>query len=324
MRIWLIGLLVGLGVAAVDRRRGALPALRGRPGPDRARQDRAQGRAVRLRARGACARARHGLAAHRRGEPAPEQSSPRSPRHSRSPCGAAPRRPPPRRPRARPLTLRPRRLPRPRSPGGTSEGEGTTVEGGGIQCRPAAAEPRAARQGPEASARARRAIRGSLTSPGRSRTRSTNGSPGWSRMRWTRRWCSSGARCSPRRRSRGRRRSAPTGSSRSGSPTRCSCSVVVAAGALVMSHETLQSSYALKDLLPRLAVAAVAANASLAICGQMVNIANALSTALLGGGVEPEQAGHTLELLVLNAIDRRRDIPRCCSGSRARCSPSRC
>ncbi len=78
--------------------------------------------------------------------------------------------------------------------------------------------------------------------------------------------------------------------------------VVVAAGALVMSHETLQSSYTVKDLIPRLAVGAIAANASLAICGQMVNIANVLSTALLGNGVEPQQAGHTLELLVLNSI----------------------
>jgi hypothetical protein len=78
--------------------------------------------------------------------------------------------------------------------------------------------------------------------------------------------------------------------------------VVVAAGALVMSHETLQSSYALKDIIPRLAIAAIAANASLAICEQMVNIANVLSTALLGNGVDPQQAGHTLELLVLNSI----------------------
>ncbi|MGD1056222.1 MAG: hypothetical protein ABR992_02295, partial [Solirubrobacteraceae bacterium] len=78
--------------------------------------------------------------------------------------------------------------------------------------------------------------------------------------------------------------------------------VVVAAGALVMTHETLQSSYALKDLLPRLLIAAIAANASLAICGQMVAIANVLSDALLGNGVNPEQAGHTLEGLVLGAI----------------------
>lgn len=78
--------------------------------------------------------------------------------------------------------------------------------------------------------------------------------------------------------------------------------VVMAAGAVVMHHETLQSSYALKDMLPRLLVAGVAANASLAICGQMVAVANVLTTGLLGGGVEPEQAGHTLELLVFHAI----------------------
>ena len=78
--------------------------------------------------------------------------------------------------------------------------------------------------------------------------------------------------------------------------------VVIAAGALVMSHETLQTSYALKDMLPRVLIAAVAANASLSIAGQMVNVANALATGLLGSGVDPEQAGHTLELLVLHAI----------------------
>jgi len=78
--------------------------------------------------------------------------------------------------------------------------------------------------------------------------------------------------------------------------------VIVAAGALVMGHETLQVSYSIKEMLPRLALAAVAANASLALSGQMVAIANVLSAGLLGGGVDPAQAGHTLELLVLHAI----------------------
>ena len=45
-----------------------------------------------------------------------------------------------------------------------------------------------------------------------------------------------------------------------------------------MGHETLQSRYALKDVIPRLGVAAIAANASLAICGQMVSVANALAS----------------------------------------------
>jgi hypothetical protein len=78
--------------------------------------------------------------------------------------------------------------------------------------------------------------------------------------------------------------------------------VVMAAGAILMHHETLQTSYALKDFIPRLAVAAIATNASLAISGQMVAFANVLSTGLLGNGVDPEQAGHTLELLVLHSI----------------------
>jgi hypothetical protein len=79
--------------------------------------------------------------------------------------------------------------------------------------------------------------------------------------------------------------------------------LVVAGGVLVMGYETLQSRYALKDVLPRLAVAAVAANLSLVVCEQMVSVANALASGMLGGGVSPEQAGHTLQTLVLNAIE---------------------
>jgi hypothetical protein len=78
--------------------------------------------------------------------------------------------------------------------------------------------------------------------------------------------------------------------------------VVIAAGVIVMHHETLQTSYAFKDFIPRLVIAGIATNASLAISGQMVAFANALSVGLLGNGVNPEQAGHTLELLVLHAI----------------------
>jgi len=78
--------------------------------------------------------------------------------------------------------------------------------------------------------------------------------------------------------------------------------VVMAAGAILMHHETLQTSYALKDFIPRLLIAGIAANASLAIAGQMVAFANLLSSGLLGNGVNPEQAGHTLELLVLHSI----------------------
>jgi hypothetical protein len=78
--------------------------------------------------------------------------------------------------------------------------------------------------------------------------------------------------------------------------------IVMAAGAVLMHHQTLQSSYALKEFIPRLVIAGVASNASLAISGQMVAFANVFSAGLLGNGVNPEQAGHTLELLVFHAI----------------------
>src|SRR5207248_2353259 len=49
--------------------------------------------------------------------------------------------------------------------------------------------------------------------------------------------------------------------------------LIVIAGGLVMGHETVQSRYALKDALPRLAFAAIVANASLALSGQLIAIA---------------------------------------------------
>src|SRR5262249_7252743 len=63
--------------------------------------------------------------------------------------------------------------------------------------------------------------------------------------------------------------------------------LIVIAGAVVMGHETVQSRYALKDALPRLAFAAIVANASLALSGQLIAIADAFSFGFLAGGVDP-------------------------------------
>jgi hypothetical protein len=79
--------------------------------------------------------------------------------------------------------------------------------------------------------------------------------------------------------------------------------LVVTAGGLVMFHESLQSKYTVKDVLPRLALAAILANTSFFICAQMVSVSNALASALLGNGVNPEQAGHTLQTLIFNSIE---------------------
>jgi len=61
--------------------------------------------------------------------------------------------------------------------------------------------------------------------------------------------------------------------------------LIVAAAVLGMSHETIQTRHAVKELLPRLVVAFVAANASLFLAGSAINVANALSEAFAGEGV---------------------------------------
>ncbi|HEY8644438.1 MAG TPA: conjugal transfer protein TrbL family protein [Gaiellaceae bacterium] len=78
--------------------------------------------------------------------------------------------------------------------------------------------------------------------------------------------------------------------------------VLIVAGALVMGHETVQTRYAFKDALPRLALAAITANASLAISGQLIALANAFSAGFLSGGVDPAQASQRLEQFVVGAV----------------------
>jgi len=77
---------------------------------------------------------------------------------------------------------------------------------------------------------------------------------------------------------------------------------LLAAGALLMTNETLHSRYALKDALPRIVIAAVAANASLSLSGQLIAFANSLSAGFLAGGVDPAQASLQLKDFILGAV----------------------
>jgi hypothetical protein len=77
---------------------------------------------------------------------------------------------------------------------------------------------------------------------------------------------------------------------------------VLAGAALVMTHETLQTRYALKEMLPRIALAAVLANASLSLSGQLIHFANALSAGFLARGVDPAEASLQLKHFILGAI----------------------
>ncbi|HVA61353.1 MAG TPA: hypothetical protein VNG13_12585 [Mycobacteriales bacterium] len=75
--------------------------------------------------------------------------------------------------------------------------------------------------------------------------------------------------------------------------------LVIAGGITVMTHETLQTRYSLKEIAPRLVVAGIAANTSLAIAGVAIGFANAFSAAFLSGGVNPADATSVMSQLVL-------------------------
>ncbi|MEO3861356.1 hypothetical protein [Acrocarpospora sp. B8E8] len=69
---------------------------------------------------------------------------------------------------------------------------------------------------------------------------------------------------------------------------------VIAGGLTVMSHETLQTSYTVKDIAPRLVVGIIAANFSALAAGKAIEFANALAAALLGDTVTADQASGML------------------------------
>lgn len=70
--------------------------------------------------------------------------------------------------------------------------------------------------------------------------------------------------------------------------------LVIAGAVIVMGYETLQTSYTVKDIAPRLVVGFVAANFSLLLAGKAIEFANALAAALLGGGIDAKVASQML------------------------------
>ena len=77
---------------------------------------------------------------------------------------------------------------------------------------------------------------------------------------------------------------------------------VLIAAALAMSHDTMQTRYALKDLVGRLAFAGIAINASLALTGQMIEVANALAAGFLGGSASAASGAGSLNTLIVGAL----------------------
>ena len=64
---------------------------------------------------------------------------------------------------------------------------------------------------------------------------------------------------------------------------------VMAGGFIIAAHQSLQTSYGLKEIAPRVAVAGVAANVSLLVISKAIEAVNAVTAAIAGEGVD----GHT-------------------------------
>jgi hypothetical protein len=73
--------------------------------------------------------------------------------------------------------------------------------------------------------------------------------------------------------------------------------LVMAAGLLVMSYQTLQSRWSLREVAPGLVIGMVAAGLSFPLVTQAVRAMNALSAAVAGGGLDPDSAGQALRQL---------------------------
>lgn len=74
----------------------------------------------------------------------------------------------------------------------------------------------------------------------------------------------------------------------------CFVLLVIVGGLLLMGHETVQTSYSVKDVAPRLVVAFATAEFSDEIVEQSVHFANVLARALAGPGINPDSAARVL------------------------------
>jgi hypothetical protein len=74
----------------------------------------------------------------------------------------------------------------------------------------------------------------------------------------------------------------------------CYVLLVLLGGIVVMSHETVQTSYSAKEIAPRIVLGFLGANLSMVVISQAITIANGLSAALAGHGVDPASAAKSL------------------------------
>ncbi|MDT0307218.1 hypothetical protein RM780_09610 [Streptomyces sp. DSM 44917] len=78
--------------------------------------------------------------------------------------------------------------------------------------------------------------------------------------------------------------------------------LVMAGGVIVMSYQTLQTQYSVREVAPRLAVGFLASALSLYFATRMIVIANALSGAVMGQGIDPDAPSVALTDMVLSSL----------------------
>jgi hypothetical protein len=82
----------------------------------------------------------------------------------------------------------------------------------------------------------------------------------------------------------------------------------VAGGLVLMGYETLQTSYAIKDIAPRLVTGFILANTSGELTSKAIDFANALSGGLIGPGVNMATAMNSLEQRINAHTDHEGDF----------------
>jgi hypothetical protein len=85
----------------------------------------------------------------------------------------------------------------------------------------------------------------------------------------------------------------------------CYALLVLIGGIIVMSHETLQTSYSAKEVAPRIVLGFLAANLSMVLLTRAVDLANGLSAAFTASGVDPKAAAAALLATLVNSISNQ-------------------
>ncbi|WP_275295864.1 hypothetical protein [Amycolatopsis sp. La24] len=76
---------------------------------------------------------------------------------------------------------------------------------------------------------------------------------------------------------------------------------ILAGAILVMSHESMQTRYSLKEIAPRIPLAFIASALSLFLVDKIIRLANGLTQGVLGDGVSPPSVGDTMTEAFNNA-----------------------